>query len=164
MSSRREFFTSLVGVVKKDKQKEAFAPFAPFFDSQKADICKTCDSLSCVNSCEEGIIKKEAFTAPRLDFSRRGCTFCADCAVSCERGVFDASHDGGIDASVEIDALKCLAYNGVICKSCFDPCLERAIDFSGLFYPIINPEKCTACGFCIGVCPASAIIVQRSRV
>lgn len=162
MADRREFFASIGGVFRKEGgQKEPYAPPPPFFDPQKADICKECETSPCVSSCEEGIIKKEGGKPPVLDFSNRGCSFCPSCAFSCEKGVFAIDNSAKINALVEIDPLKCLAYNGVICKSCFDPCHERAIDFSGLFYPIINAEKCSACGFCIGVCPTKAIIVKR---
>ncbi len=162
MASRRDFFSSFARLVKKKEQEEAFAPFAPYFDHSKADICKQCDSNACVKSCQEGIIKRKFNEPPRLDFSVRGCTFCGDCAISCDKGVFNTSNPQKIYAFIEIDASSCMAWHNTICKSCFDPCLERAIDFLGLFYPSINPQKCTACGFCIGVCPANAIIIKRS--
>jgi ferredoxin-type protein NapF len=163
MSSRRDFFSSLRGLVKKEKQEEAFAPFAPFFDTAKMDACKTCETPSCVASCLDGVIKREDAQPPKLDFSLRGCSFCGDCAVSCDKDVFKESNDAKIYASIEIDAASCMAWHNTICKSCFDPCLDKAIDFLGLFYPSINPKKCTACGFCIGVCPANAITIKRSH-
>jgi len=163
MSSRRDFFSSIGGLLKKESQEEVFAPFAPFFDSAKADSCKTCDTPNCVTSCPENIITREENKPPVLSFQMRGCTFCADCAASCDKGIFQTSNDSKIHASIQIDAANCMAWHNTICKSCFDPCLDKAIDFLGLFYPSINPEKCTACGFCVGVCPANAITIKRSQ-
>lgn len=161
MQSRRSFFASFGGLVKKQKE-ERFFPYAPFFDESKAYLCATCDNATCVASCPENIIKRDEKEPPKLDFSTRGCTMCGDCAVSCSQKVFDSDNDAKIHATVEIDAASCMAWHNTICKSCFDPCLDKAIDFSGFFYPTINPEKCTACGFCIGVCPADAVMVKRS--
>lgn len=161
MSNRRDFFASLGGLVKKQK-KEQFFPYAPFFDASKAYLCASCEKQTCVNSCPEGIIKRSEKEPPKLDFSLRGCTMCGDCAASCEQKVFDAAYAAKIGAVIEIDAASCLAWHDTICKSCFDPCLDKAIDFLGLFYPSINPKKCTACGFCVGVCPANAITIKRS--
>ncbi|MDD3466363.1 MAG: 4Fe-4S binding protein [Campylobacterales bacterium] len=163
MTNRRDFFGRVVGIVRHKKEEERFFPFAPFFDASKTDVCKTCENPTCVSSCPEGIIFKNEQEAPRIDFSKRGCTFCKDCASSCIQNIFSTSNKATIDAAIEIDPSGCLAWHNTICKSCFDPCLERAIDFSGLFYPSIIPEKCTACGFCISVCPADAIKIKRSQ-
>ena len=162
MTSRRDFFAHFGGLAKQKKEEERFFPSAPFFDASKADICVVCENPTCVASCPEEIIKKGDKEPPKLDFSKRGCTFCADCASSCSDGVFAPTNSSGISALIEIDPSGCLAWHNTICKSCFDPCLDNAIDFSGLFYPSIIPEKCTACGFCIGVCPANAITLKRS--
>lgn len=160
MASRRDFFASLGGLIKKEGTKEAFAPFAPFFDSSKIQYCQNCDAKSCFSSCPEGVIKISKDGVPRLDFSSRGCTFCQECATSCEFGVFSTENKKSIKAIISIDEASCMAWHNTICKSCFDPCTDKAIDFLGLFYPSINPQKCTACGFCVGVCPANAITVK----
>lgn len=162
MASRRDFFGRIAGIGRQKKEEEPSFAFAPFFDTSKAGICVSCENPTCVASCPEDIIKKVNGEPPKLDFAKRGCTFCADCASSCKDGVFSPSNPKTIDIDIEIDPSRCLAWHNTICKSCFDPCLERAIDFSGLFYPSIIPEKCTACGFCIAVCPADAIKLKRS--
>lgn len=161
MSGRRDFLSSFGGLVKKNKKEEAFAPLPPFFDGSKSSVCLDCKEAKCIASCDEGIIKKEEGGVPYLDFSRRGCTFCADCASSCPSGVFSLEHDKNIKAVFEIDVSSCMAWHNTICKSCFDPCLERAIEFCGLFYPSVSPQTCIACGFCVGVCPANAIKITR---
>ncbi len=162
MTSRRDFFGSIAGLGKQKKRGERFFPYAPFFDESQVGKCELCENPTCIASCPEEIIKKSEKEPPILDFSKRGCTFCEECATSCLQTVFNTSNSKRIDAMLEISPSECLAWHNTICKSCFDPCLDRAIDFSGLFYPSINPEKCTACGFCVGVCPANAITVKRS--
>jgi len=163
MSSRRDFFGSLMKIAKKEEKKEAFAPFPPFFDPSKAQSCLACESIDCVSSCPEGVIKISGYKMPRLDFSLRGCTLCADCASSCKSEVFSPQNSAKICAKLEIDVRSCLAWHKTICKSCFDPCLDRAIDFAGLFYPQIKADKCTACGFCIKVCPVGAISIKEAK-
>jgi ferredoxin-type protein NapF len=45
----------------------------------------------------------------------------------------------------------------VICFSCKEPCIDDAILFNGMFNPVIDMDKCTGCGFCLGRCPTLAI-------
>lgn len=162
MTSRRDFFGSIAGLGKAKKEEGCFFPYAPFFNAELAETCKECENPTCTASCPEEIIKKSEKEPPILDFSKRGCTFCEECATSCLQNVFNTSNSKQIGAVLEINPSECLAWHNTICKSCFDPCPQKAIDFSGLFYPAINTEKCTACGFCVGICPANAITVKRS--
>jgi ferredoxin-type protein NapF len=67
-----------------------------------------------------------------------------------------------INAKVIIDKKSCLSWQGVMCFSCKDPCLENAIDFKAMFMPEIN-DKCTACGYCIGRCPSISITIEAIK-
>lgn len=62
------------------------------------------------------------------------------------------------NSKIQIDTHKCLAWNGVICNSCADVCHARAIEFLGLYRPIIN-ENCDKCNDCITSCFKGAINV-----
>ena len=97
---------------------------------------------------------------PFLDFSTGGCTFCDECAKACEYNVLNIEDVRNIEAQILINKSKCMSWEGVMCFSCKDPCLEDAIDFKAMFMPEIN-EKCTSCGFCIGRCPADAIDILK---
>ncbi|MDD5717920.1 MAG: 4Fe-4S binding protein [Sulfuricurvum sp.] len=160
MDSRRGFFASLASLaVGKGKEKGPFHPLLPGFIAENSQNCLTCETSACKNICEEGIVVREGTASPYLDFSRKGCTFCGECSAACEQNCFIAEPVKTLSARVEIGILSCLAWNKTICRSCADVCNDKAIQFTGLFNPEIDPEACTACGFCIGVCPAYTITV-----
>ncbi|MGP1561509.1 MAG: 4Fe-4S binding protein [Helicobacteraceae bacterium] len=129
----------------------------PYFLEERANLCASCSGAPCVKACEQGVIKIQE-GAPVLDFSANGCTFCTDCLEACELGVLDSSAGAAIKASITIQTAKCLSWNGVMCFSCKDPCAPDAIIFTNLFKPVVA-RSCTACGFCVSVCPAGAIKV-----
>jgi ferredoxin-type protein NapF len=59
---------------------------------------------------------------------------------------------------------RCIAYTeNVFCRSCGDACEPGAIRFSpqlgGMSLPTVLQERCTGCGDCVPVCPASAILL-----
>jgi len=62
-----------------------------------------------------------------------------------------------INATFRIATQGCVAHHGVICFSCKEPCIDDAILFNGMFNPVIDMDRCTGCGFCVGRCPAQAI-------
>jgi ferredoxin-type protein NapF len=63
----------------------------------------------------------------------------------------------------------CIAFaKNVVCRGCGDACDAAAIRFSprlgGAACPVILDERCTGCGACIPVCPASAITLTALAV
>jgi len=120
-------------------------------------LCPQCSDKPCVKACEEEIISIDENGIPALNFAKRGCTFCDACADACELNVLSDKRLTSINATVEIDLLKCVAWHQTMCSSCKEPCLEDAIVFLGLFRPEIDSNKCTACGWCLSVCPTEAI-------
>ena len=58
----------------------------------------------------------------------------------------------------------CLEPGGIVCQACRDACLPRAVRFlplaGGTSTPAIDAARCTGCGDCVAVCPASAIILE----
>ena len=149
---RREFFSSLL---RPSRQKRETPLYPPYYENETDfEKCKTCESKSCAEACEEAIIVIED-ERPVLDFSESGCTFCDECALVCEPGVLMIEAKKDLP-KLQIDMLSCLAWQKTICSMCKDICDVRAIDFTGLFNPQIN-EKCNGCGFCIAVCPTRAI-------
>lgn len=122
--------------------------------------CPACESKACVVSCDEEIILICADGTPMLNFSKSGCTFCEDCASACEPNVLSLENvhtSEQLNATFRISTEGCVAHNGVICFSCKEPCIDDAILFNGLFNPVIDMDRCTGCGFCVGRCPTHAI-------
>lgn len=159
MESRRGFFASLASLV-QPKEDKPFYPLLPGFLAEKAQLCLSCETSACKNVCEEDIVIRIDRSTPYLDLSHRGCTFCSECQKACTSDCFIAEPVIRLDAVVEIGILSCLAWNKTICRSCADVCNEKAIQFTGMFNPEIDPSACTACGFCIGVCPAYTITIR----
>ncbi|MCF6201567.1 MAG: 4Fe-4S binding protein [Hydrogenimonas sp.] len=161
---RRGIFTSLSSALRGGK-KESNSPIRPPYNAEKdlfSRLCPDCEEKSCAGVCEEDIIEIGEDGTPRLLLQKRGCTFCSACLDACKAGVLSDRSLNFIDASVEIDILRCMAWHQSICSSCKDPCLEDAINFLGLFRPEIESQKCTACGWCISVCPTEAIKIETS--
>jgi ferredoxin-type protein NapF len=144
---------------KRVSQKPAIYP--PYFEKKSDfDICLECETKECVDACSEKIIVIED-EKPIIKFTNRGCTFCDDCAVACPKDVLKIENKKEkLNCELIINPKKCMAWNQTICFACQDVCVDRAIDFYGMFNPIINEEKCTSCGFCVGVCPSDAIEVH----
>jgi len=164
---RRELFSFLSASIKdvaKEKKEKVVQVRPPYFGDVNAfDIeCQNCEGL-CATSCQEQIIIIGEDKTPRLDFSKSGCTYCDDCANACLSNVLTIEAKKTIKADVVIDQTTCMSWEGVMCFSCKDPCLEDAIEFKAMFMPTIDVEKCTACGFCISRCPSYAIDIKVKK-
>lgn len=162
MATRRDFLNVFRKPLDPSKESSPLAVRPPygFNESLFQSECVACESKACVASCDEQIILIQADGTAGLDFSKRGCTFCEDCASACESHVLnlDNRHTSGhINATFRISTEGCVAHHGVICFSCKEPCIDDAILFNGMFNPVIDMDKCTGCGFCVGRCPTQAI-------
>lgn len=158
---RRELFSSLASSVKnaaKEKQEKLVRPPYNHDESLFHNECNKCDA-KCATVCEVEIIKIAKDYTPYLDFSKNGCTYCDDCVGACEFGVLTLENKKQINATITINKSECVSWEGVMCFSCKDPCLDNAIDFKAMFMPSIN-DNCTACGFCISRCPVQAIKIE----
>lgn len=161
---RRELFGSVASVFRGEdsKTEEETRTIRPPYNNDGSLFyreCGQCDA-KCAAVCEEEIIKIGEDKTPYLSFGMSGCTFCDACAGACEFGVLALQHKKDIDLLVNISLLSCIAWDGTMCFSCKDPCLENAIVFQGLFKPVIDQSTCTGCGFCISRCPTSAIEIE----
>jgi len=159
---RRELFSFLSTSIKDAaKEKEDIVLRPPYckdlsvFDKG----CQECDG-KCATLCQEQIIVIGKDKTPYLDLSVSGCTYCDDCAIGCEYDVLKLEDKTTIATNVVINTNLCMSWDGVMCFSCKDPCLEDAIIFKGMFTPSIDQDKCTSCGFCISRCPSYAIKLE----
>ncbi len=161
---RRELFNSLTSSFRGDSKEEIKdvvirPPY--YFEEEDFDKCIECEDKKCASVCDENIIIILEDGTPTLDLTTpTGCTFCDECAEVCEFYVLQVDSVKNIDALIEIDILKCLAWNQTMCFSCKEPCLDNAIEFLGMFRPTIDQNRCTSCGFCISRCPTNAIIIK----
>jgi len=151
---------------KRNLFRRATSPFKSFiyppYYEKKEDFlkCVECETKECIKVCKENIIEIEN-EIPVIKFGINGCTFCDECATACPNDVLDIKHKKNrLNAEFIINPKTCLAWNQTMCFSCQDICEENAIIYKGMFNPVIDLEKCTACGFCISVCPTYAIDVK----
>lgn len=171
MATRRDFLQAFRKPLEQNKESASLVVRPPygFNESRFQSECITCKSKACVASCDEQIIIIQEDGTPRLDFAKSGCTFCEACASVCEPRVLslDNAHTSAqINAIFRIAVEECVAHHGVICFSCKEPCIDDAILFNGMFNPVIDMDKCTGCGYCLGRCPAQAIdftVIPMSR-
>lgn len=127
------------------------------------DCCTRCND--CLGACPEQIIVTGDGGFPSIDFKRGECTFCGECVKACQpRALVRSSETQPAWATHKaVIGTNCLPARGVECRVCEDYCAARAIRFSprlgGCPLPVIEAEKCTACGACIAPCPVSAISI-----
>ncbi len=58
----------------------------------------------------------------------------------------------------------CLERRGIVCQACRDACGEGAVRIAplsvGVSTAIVDSLRCTGCGECLAVCPASALALE----
>jgi len=158
---RRELFSFLSSSLKSAGKEKEIIIRPPYYNDLNAfdTECQNCEGI-CATLCQEQIIIIAEDKTPRLNFSKNGCTYCDDCATACEFDVLNVEDKKLIDAGIRINESTCLSWQGVMCFSCKDPCLEDAIEFKAMFMPTIDQDKCTACGFCVSRCPSNALDIK----
>ena len=162
MASRRDFFKSFTKPLRQSREETPLLLRPPYGKNESLfqSECPVCESKACVTSCDEKIIYCAEDGTPTLSFRENGCTFCDACAQACEAGVLSLENEATseyLNAIFRISLEACVAHHGVICSACKEPCIDDAILFNGMFNPVIDDEKCTACGFCLARCPTQAI-------
>lgn len=148
----------------KGKESPIRPPWA-IDESLFTEICTSCGE--CVSHCPTHIIKKSRANLPVIDFNSGECLFCEECVDTCEpKALLKTDQSAPWQIKVSIDDKSCLAYQGVECRSCYDPCEVRAImmppRLGGISIPIISTNTCTGCGACVSVCPADAVTIKNA--
>ncbi|MDD3325087.1 MAG: 4Fe-4S binding protein [Sulfurospirillaceae bacterium] len=167
--NRREAFASLASRFKKKKEgsTSTVALIRPPYNRDEVlfeQFCVSCEQAFCVEACEQSILALDNKHIPYVLFAKTGCTFCEECVKACPHQVLmleEGTLHCTIKADFNIDINACVAWKNVVCSACRDVCNDRAVVFFGLFRPVIDMEKCSACGFCYGVCPVNAIQFKK---
>lgn len=163
--NRRDFLNVFRKPLEKTKESSPLVVRPPYglIESLFQSECIMCESKACVASCDERIVLIGGDGTAMLNFTKNGCTFCEECAKACEKSGMRALNLGHenyaekTNAVFRISTEGCVAHHGTICFSCKEPCIDDAILFNGMFNPVIDMDKCTGCGFCMGRCPTGAI-------
>jgi MauM/NapG family ferredoxin protein len=111
------------------------------------------------------------FGTPMIHARDIPCYLCMECLPVCPTGALDPKLTEAADVKMGvavIDEDLCFAYNGIICRSCFDHCpfFREGITLLDEHYPVVNPDICVGCGICEHVCVAderSAITIMPVR-
>jgi len=131
----------------------------------------------CVQACPYGTLKLASEEAgisagtPYLEPREIPCYLCRDhdsllCIDACPSSALRPVED--ITAvrmgTAAIDTARCLAYNGVPCRTCWHACplSGTVIHHDALLRPVVDPEHCIGCGLCDHACltePSSIPIV-----
>jgi len=90
------------------------------------------------------------------------CYLCMKCPEVCPSGALQVVAKEDVDmGKAVIDTTKCLPYNGILCRACFERCpiYREAIILRDELYPQVIAEKCVGCGICENVCPAPELAI-----
>lgn len=123
--------------------------------------CTRCDA--CVAACPEQVLARGPDGLPRFDPNAGECTFCGDCAAACETGALDATLSPPWELRARVGD-GCLPAHGVVCASCREICPESAIRVppGGRGAAVVDAERCSGCGACVGICPTAAITLAHA--
>ena len=135
-------------------------------ESLFTERCTRCGD--CLEACPTGILHKGRGGFPQVEFSRGECLFCSDCTDACTpAALYKTPGRAPWALKVSLDTDTCIAYQGVECRACADPCEPRAIrmrpSVGGVSLPDIDLSTCTGCGACYAPCPVQALRIQPLR-
>ncbi len=141
----------------------AAAVFRPPWARPEPDFsaaCTRCDA--CVRECPQHVLVRDADGLPRFDARAGECTFCGECVAACGSDAFVPMRDPPWNLRAQV-AETCLSARNVVCASCRDACPASAIHVppAARGAAMVDAERCTGCGACVGTCPVDAIALHQ---
>lgn len=129
------------------------------------ELCNSCGD--CIDHCPTHIIQWGRGQLPVINFESGECLFCGDCMTTCKpRALKEISGQQPWSVTASINTENCIAFQGVECRSCYDPCEVQAINMTprigGVSIPVLNSTTCTGCGACYSVCPVQAVNMKQN--
>jgi len=125
-----------------------------------------CEGLGdCVEACVFGALKMGADGIPVVDGEK--CTGCGKCVNVCPKDVIELQAWAGVvaincNSQWKGREVKAVCEVGCIsCLACVKACPWEAIAMNGNI-PVINYEKCHACGLCVESCKPGSIVTLRA--
>lgn len=128
------------------------------------NACSQCGD--CIKACPEHILIAGETGYVEVDFSENGCTACNQCIDACATGALRKQETPRV-AGIATIGDSCLAKKQISCQSCRDACEDSAIRFDltrATPTPEVITEKCSGCGFCVAICPATTVVVEPVEV
>ena len=88
------------------------------------------------------------------------CISCMECIRACPTGALSKIPKAEVRLGAMIlDQGICVSWLGKQrCDKCFRACRKKAITMKDKRYPVLDQEKCDACGMCIRRCPAEGAL------
>ena len=149
----------------KGKETPLRPPWA-IDESLFTEICTGCGE--CIPQCPTHIIRQGRANYPVIDFKNGECLFCEECVNACKpRALLKNAENSPWLLKASINQAICISYQGVECRSCYDPYVTKAITKrpqpGGVSIPVMSNSNCSGCGACFSVCPVSAISINKSQ-
>jgi ferredoxin-type protein NapF len=167
-SSRRAFLRGALltreGRAAEAARQQPLGPTPPWHQGLALDeTCPDC-AHPCVTACEPVIIRMhpadhELAGTPYLDFGISGCTFCKACVMACPMEIEVIESVKPRIGKARLNRDTCIAWDDVICMSCFGRCDYQAITTVHQRRAQIDNERCNGCGMCVAVCPVGALSI-----
>ncbi|MDH4164005.1 MAG: 4Fe-4S dicluster domain-containing protein [Nitrospirota bacterium] len=141
-------------------------PLRPPGAIAETDFLATCIRCGkCAQICPYGSIRTAGFLdgpvmmgTPVIVPRSKPCYLCMKCPPVCPSGALRREMKRKEDVRMgiaKIDDKECLAWQGTLCRSCYDDCplFGEAIVMDKELRPVVDEKKCVGCGICENVCP-----------
>ena len=150
-----------------DEGLETIRPPWAIAEKQFIQSCTRC--VQCITTCPTKILERGRGGFPVVTLHKGECEVCGDCVTACETKSLLKTTESSTPWNIKVTiSNKCIAFQGVVCRSCGEFCDEQAIRFrpaiGGVSKPETDYELCTGCGACVAVCPSEAITITAKAI